>query len=271
MIQKILAPIGVFIFVTLIIAFIILPIAAVAIVSFGESPFLVFPPTALTGRWYAEIFTRPEWISSISASIQLAAVVTVLSLIIGSLTAISLHQNQFPGREALTALFLSPLLIPGILIGISLLTLSALVGLRGRYELLVAGHIVVTIPYVIRMVLASLPGAAQSLQEAALTLGADHLTAMLRITVPLIRPGLISGGIFAFITSFDNVSISLFLTRPATITLPVRILSALGYSWDPSIAAVSTFSVLMGLALMLLLARTAGLNMWISHRAIEAQ
>lgn len=260
---------GMYFFLVLVVAFILLPIIVVMIVSFGEAPYLVFPPTALTGRWYAFIFQRPEWVNAMVVSLQLAAAATVGSLIFGSLASIAVHRHQFPGVNLVTSFFLSPLLIPGILIGMSILTLAALVGMQGRYELLVGGHILVSVPYLIRMVLASLPGAARSLEEAALTLGADDLTVLRRVTLPLIKPGLVAGSVFAFVTSFDNVSISLFLTRPTSTTLPVRILSAIDYSWDPSIAAVSTVSVIVGLLLMVVLARTVGLQMWVVKQTVE--
>lgn len=257
-----------FLFVLLVVGFVVLPVVVVAVVSFGEAPYLEFPPANWSSRWYVDILRRPEWVSSIAISLELAVTASLLSVVIGGLASLGIHRHVFLGRDAVTSFLLSPLLIPGILVGMALLMLSSRAGLGGGFELLVAGHVLVTMPYVVRLVLASLPGAAQSLEEAALTLGADPVTALWRITLPAIRPGLVAGGIFAFVTSFDNVSISLFLTRPTTATLPVRILNAIEYSWDPSIAAVSTLSVVLGLVLMLALDRTVGLQIWVTNQTV---
>ncbi len=157
-----------------------------------------------------------------------------------------------PGGEAITALLMAPLVFPAVVIAVALLQFYTLIGVRGTFGALAAAHLLITLPYVVRSILASLSGVDPALEEAARTLGASGWAAFRKITLPLIRPGLVAGGIFSFIVSFDNVPVSIFLVSVRQTTLPVKIFSAVEHGIDPGIAAVSTLLIVMtGLGLVL--------------------
>jgi putative spermidine/putrescine transport system permease protein len=173
---------------------------------------------------------------------------------------LALDRYQFRGRSALNALFLSPLMIPHLVLGVALLRLFALIGATGSFVWLTLGHIVVVTPYVLRLVLAALSGLDRSAEHAAVTLGASSWTVFRRITVPMILPGITGGWLLAFINSFDELTMSIFVTSPATVTLPVRMYMYATESIDPMMAAVSALMIALTAAAMLLLDRIFGLD-----------
>ena len=173
---------------------------------------------------------------------------------------LALDRYDFRGRAALNALFLSPLMIPHLVLGVALLRLFALIGGTGSLLWLTAGHIIVVTPYVLRLVLAALSGLDRSAEQAAVTLGASSWIVFRRITVPMILPGITGGWLLAFINSFDELTMSIFITSPATVTLPVRMYMYATESIDPMMAAVSALMIAVTAAAMLLLDRIFGLD-----------
>lgn len=247
-------------YILLIAVFILAPLFVVVAVSLNRVAFTAFPPRGLSLRWYQAVLTDPQWRASLTVSLWIAAAVSLLAASVGTLGAIGLHRARFSGRDALVAGFLSPIVLPGLITGLALLFFFARLRWTGTNFALVLGHAVITFPYVLRVVLGSLVRETASLEEAAMTLGADELTTFRRITLPLARPGILAGTIFAFIISFDNITISLFLTAPRTVTLPIRILEHVQWAGTPAVAAISSLFLFLTVALALVVERAVGLH-----------
>ncbi len=242
------------------VTFMLVPLAVVVASSFSASEFLVFPPRGFSLRWYEEILGSREYTGAAWTSLRLAAVVTALSLLIGTAVAIALVRGRIPGARALVALFLSPLVLPTIIFGIGLLMVFSHYGDGPSFTALAVGHVVVTLPYVVRTVAAVLEGADPSVEEAARTMGANAWQRYWHVVIPQCRAGMLAGAFFAFNISFDEAVIALFLRVPGSETLPLTIYSKLEFSPDPSVAAAS--SVLIGLTVLLvvLMERALGIQ-----------
>jgi putative spermidine/putrescine transport system permease protein len=247
-------------YVGLLFLFLALPMVIVVVVSFNASEFIHFPPKGLSLRWFRHVFEQETFVAAIINSLKLAVLATLGSLVLGIPAALALVRHPFPYRDALQAFLLSPLSLPLIVLGIALLFFAGAIGLHLSFFGLLAGHIVITVPYILRTVLAVYGGVDRHLEESAMVLGADPLTCFRRVTLPLIRPGIVVGSIFSFLTSFDNVPVSIFLTKTDTMTLPVAILSYLVYSFDPSVAALSTLQILFAVVVLLVVEKTYGLG-----------
>jgi putative spermidine/putrescine transport system permease protein len=240
--------------------FLLLPLVFIVAVSVNGGPVPSFPPTDLSLRWYSQALTENSFVHGAVTSGWLALLATLISTPIGIAAAFGIRFGSFRGKEFFETLFLAPLAIPGIVVGIALLVAFVAADLREAPLRLIAAHVLLVLPYSIRTVLASLSRIDPSLEEAAMTLGASRWSAIRLITFPLIKPGIAAGMAFAFILSFDDIAISLFLVDANTSTLPVAILSYLQYNFDPSIAAISSLSVLFTLAIAVLLERMFGLQ-----------
>lgn len=241
-------------------AFILAPILVVVAISFNEVSFTRFPPVGFSLRWYAEVLNSPQWRKSFTDSLVIAIIAGVLACILGTAGAIGIHRGRFAGRELLLSFFLSPIILPGLITGLAMLFFFARLGLTGGNAPLIIGHTVITFPYVLRVVLGSLTRDTDVLEEAALTLGADELTTLRRITLPIARPGIMAGSIFAFIISFDNITISIFLSSPRNVTLPIRIFEQIQWAGTPSIAAISSIFVVVTLLMALVIDRVLGIE-----------
>jgi putative spermidine/putrescine transport system permease protein len=235
----------------LIYLFLLAPILVVIIVSFGDAAFLQFPPRRLSLRWYTNLGDYPDFLRAFWLSLVLAAATAAASTAIGTLGAFALVRHRFPGRALLSAAVMSPLVLPGLITGIALLQFFSLFRMEASFWRLLIGHVVVTVPYVVRSVQAVLVGFDRSLEEAARGLGAGAWTASRLITLPLIKPGLVAGAVFAFILSFDNVVVSIFLTTPRLVPLPIQIYNYVESSAKPIIASISALQI--GLIVVLLL------------------
>lgn len=246
--------------VTLLIAFILAPIAVVILVSFGASEIPEFPPSALSMRWYGYALTQPIFLSSAANSAWVALTATLVATPIAVCAALAIVRSNIPGKAAIQSILLTPLLVPSIVTSLGLLITLSNAGLRIVTTRLVLAHILIVLPYLVRTVLASLIRLDITLEEAGRTLGASSFKTFVYITLPLIRPGLIAGILFAFIISFDNVSISLFLTTSRTTTLPIAVLNYVEYNFDPSIAAISTMLILATAVVAVAIERTVGLR-----------
>jgi putative spermidine/putrescine transport system permease protein len=247
----------------LLIAFLLLPIGIVLLFAFNSAAFIIFPPEGFSLRWFHSFFTHREFMRSFWLSLQLAATTVVISTLIGTMAAIAIVRGKIPGAGFLSALFLSPLMLPAILTGLALFQFYVILDVGRTYTGLLIGHIVVTIPYVIRTVSALLHNFDRSVEEAAQNLGAGEVATFWHITLPLIRPGVIAGSVFAFIVSFDQFAVSLFLVQPGINTLPIQLFNYLKYSFDPTVAAAATVSIALSVTVVLLLERTIGLQEYV--------
>jgi putative spermidine/putrescine transport system permease protein len=246
--------------VTALIAFILAPIVVVILVSFGAREIPEFPPSALSLRWYSYALSQPVFLSSATNSAWVALTATLIATPIAICAALAIVRSSIPGKNAIQAILLAPLLVPSIVTSLALLIALSNAGLRIVTTRLVLAHTLIVLPYLVRTVLASLVQLDITLEEAGRTLGASAFKTFLYVTLPLIRPGLMAGILFAFIISFDNVSISLFLTTSRTTTLPIAVLNYVEYNFDPSIAAISTMLILATAIAAVVIERTVGLR-----------
>ncbi|WOI58244.1 ABC transporter permease [Palleronia sp. LCG004] len=240
--------------------FMLAPIVVVIGVSFTPTGFLEFPPSGLSLRWFRAILDNPDFIDAAILSLQLAAASATISTVLAVPAALAIGQGKFPGREALLALLMSPLMVPTVVLGIAFLRFLTLIGLSGSFTGLMLCHAVVVMPFVLRLVLASIVGLDRSVDRAAISLGATDWAVFRRITLPSILPGIVGGWVLAFITSFDEVTVTIFIVNPSTTTLPVRLFSYIAQTTDPLVASVSTMAILFTVVLMLVVDRLYGLD-----------
>jgi putative spermidine/putrescine transport system permease protein len=247
----------------LIYAFLVAPILVVIVVSFGDAPFLQFPPGRLSLRWYTSLGEYPDFLASFGLSLVLAATSAGAATVVGTMGAFALARHRFRGRALLSALVMAPLVLPGLITGIALLQFFSLFRTEPSFFRLFVGHLIVTVPYVVRSVGAVLVGFDTTLEEAARGLGAGPVTATRLITLPLIKPGLIAGALFAFILSFDNVVVSIFLTTPRLVPLPIQIYNYVESSARPIIASVSTLQIVVIVVLVVVAEKLVGFSRYV--------
>ena len=246
-----------------IVAFLLLPITIVVVFALNPTPYIAFPPVGVTLRWFEKFFSSPTFMNALWLSLQVALAVAVLSTVIGALCALGIARGNLPGARLLTTFFLSPLMLPAILTGLALFQVFVLADLGRPVWGLIVGHTIIAIPYVLRTTLAVLHDFDRRVEEAAAILGAPPARVFFEVTLPLIRPGVIAGGIFAFIVSFDQLPISLFLVVPGGETLPVVLLNYIRFDLDGAIAAASMVSIILALSAVLLLERIIGLRAYV--------
>jgi putative spermidine/putrescine transport system permease protein len=243
----------------LVYAFLLAPLIVVVLASFNSADYLSFPPRGLSLRWYRALWDSEVWGDSFRLSMLLTAVVTPLSLFIGTLTAYALARYSFPGKGLVATLVMGPLVMPQIVLGIALLNYFSLLGLIDSRAGLMLGHLVVTLPFTVRLVSISVHNLDPALERAAQNLGATPLQTFWRVTLPLLRPGIVAGAIFAAIISFGELAVTLLIAGARTTTLPLRIFNYTEYNFDPTINAVSTIFVVLALVLIIALDRLIGL------------
>jgi putative spermidine/putrescine transport system permease protein len=241
-------------------AFLLLPLVIVVLAAFNAGNYFTFPPQGVSLKWFANFFARREFMQALWLSVELGFWTAVLSTVGGTMASIALVRGRFRGRDLLNAYVTSPLLLPQILTGVAMLQYWSLIGLAQSYAALLIGHVVVTTPYVVRTVSAVLYNFDTALEEAAQGLGASPVRAFFEVTLGLIKPGVVAGAVLAFAISFDNFTISLFLTSPKLTPLPIELFAYLKYSFDPTAAAASAVAIGVTLVLMLLIARFMGLE-----------
>jgi putative spermidine/putrescine transport system permease protein len=253
---------GVFglVFHTLFILFILAPLLMVCAVAFTSEGFISLPTSGLSLRWFRAILDNPRFIDAFWFSLGLGALSATIAIVLAVPGALALARHRFHGREAVMAFFLSPLMIPHVVLGLAFLKYYTSIGLVGTYAGLVIAHTVLILPYALRLVLASATGLDPSLERAALSLGATPLRTFRRIVLPLILPGVVSGWVIAFITSFDELTMSIFIASPSTTTLPVRIFLHIEDTIDPLVTAVSAVLIYMTAIAVVILDRLVGLE-----------
>jgi putative spermidine/putrescine transport system permease protein len=230
--------------------FLLLPIGIIIPLSFSSAQYLQFPPPGFSLQWYARFFGRPEWMASLWLSLRVAVMSTVFTVTLGVLAALALVRGRFAGKSAAYAVILSPMIVPTIITAIAVYFFFARLHMIGSPLAMALGHTVVALPLVVIIVSATLQAFDVRLEHAAISLGASPARAFLAVTLPVVSPGVISGALFAFLTSFDELLIPLFLSGPTSMTLPVRIWTNVIMQIDPTIAAVSSF--LIGVAVVVL-------------------
>ena len=215
------------------------PIVVVCWVAFTPEGFLSFPTDRWSLRWFEAIARYPEFVAAFWRSLWLGALSSAFAVAVSVPAALAIARYRFRGREAMTALFMSPLMIPHIVLGIAFLRFFTQIGLGGTFTGLVLSHIVIVLPFALRLTLASAVGLDRALEHAAVSLGASEWTVLKRVTLPLVVPGLASGWALAFINSFDEVTMTVFIAAPGTETLPVRMFLYIQDNIDPLVTSVS--------------------------------
>jgi putative spermidine/putrescine transport system permease protein len=247
-------------FVAAVIVFLAAPVIIIVSVAFTSAEFVTFPPTGISLRWFRQVLTDTQFMIPLWNSFLLGIFSTAVSILLAVPAAITLVRNDLRIKIAISAFMLSPLSLPTIILATALLFFLARFGLGTSPVGLLIGHVVITVPYVLRTVLGVYAGIGPEAEEAARTLGARSWQTFWYVTVPMIRPGLLAGGIFAFLLSFDEVAVALLLSTTDTMTLPVSVLSYLVYNYDPAVAAISTVQIVIVVVLLLTLERFFGVK-----------
>jgi putative spermidine/putrescine transport system permease protein len=244
----------------IIMLFVLAPLAVVVAMSVSASQFATFPPRGFTMAWYGRVLADPDFLASLGFSAALAAGATAGALALGLPAAFALARHAIPGRDTLRLILLSPLIFPALAIGVALLRLFSDWNSNSAPLNLLIGHVLVTTPYVVRTVGASLMLVDVSLEEAARTLGAGRWLVWRRVTLPAIAPGVAAGGLFAFMVSFDNYPISMWLADARHVPMPMLIYRQVASVFTPAVPATSTLMILFAFAVVLIMERMTGLR-----------
>ena len=248
------------------VSFIVAPLVVVVLVSFTNKDYITLPFDGASWRWFRAILDAPEIVSAFWLSTWLALGSATIAAVLAVPSAIAIARYRFAGREALTAILMSPLMIPHIVLGVAFLRFFTLAGFSGSFLALTLTHAVIVIPYALRLTLAALIGLDREAEMAAASLGAARLTTFRRVLLPLIMPGVAGGWMLAFIQSFDEVTMTIFVATPGTTTLPVAMYNRIAQQTDPLIASVSSVLIFGTLILMILLDRMVGLDRVLTGR-----
>ncbi len=233
--------------------FLLVPIFVIIPLSFSSSSFLSYPIPGWSLRWYNELFASEDWARAARNSFIVAPLATLIATSLGTLAAVGLARVQFFGKGLLTSLLIAPMVVPIVVVGVAAYLFFARIGLSDSYAGLVMVHAALGAPFVLTTVMATLQNFNQNLVKASLSLGAGPLQTFFRVTLPVIAPGVISGALFAFATSFDEVVVVLFLAGPAQTTLPRQMFTGIRENISPTIAAVATLLILFTALLMMTL------------------
>jgi putative spermidine/putrescine transport system permease protein len=244
----------------LVLVFLVLPVLVIIPLSFSDSTFLSYPIPGYSLRWYQNLFGSEEWIRAAKNSFIIAPAATLIATVLGTLAAVGLNKANFRGKGLLMAVLISPMVVPVVVVGVGMYIFFAQIGLADSYTGLIIAHAALGAPFVVTTVSATLQNFDQNLVRASLSLGAGPLTTFFRITLPVIAPGLISGALFAFATSFDEVVVTLFVAGPGQVTLPRQMFTGIRENISPTIAALATILILFSTALLLVLEWLRGRN-----------
>ncbi|RYH08332.1 ABC transporter permease [Tropicimonas sp. IMCC6043] len=243
-----------------VLAFLMLPIVIIVPLSFNTEPYFSFTegmleldPAAYSTRWYAEIFTEPKWLLAIKNSFIIGFAAAAIATLLGTVAAVGLSSPVMPFKRLITAFLLSPMIVPLVIVAAGMFFFYTRFNLVGSYAGLIIAHAALGVPFVIITVTATLTGFDRSLYYAGLSMGARPVKVYWDVVIPLIRPGVISGGLFAFVTSFDEVVLVLFLAGPQQRTIPRQMFSGLREQINPTILAVATLLIGISIALLMTL------------------
>jgi putative spermidine/putrescine transport system permease protein len=242
---------------------IIAPVIIVLMMSFTEGRTLKFPPTGFSFGWYEQLFdpVKSRQIHRTAGnSLHVAAFSTLFGVLLGTMASLGLARNRARLARFADNFFMSPLVLPGITFGLAALVYFSLLGFRPSLDLMIAGHLIVTLPFILRTTTASLSQLDPALLDSSQSLGASWFYTLRRVTLPLIAPGIAAGAFLAFMASMDNVPVSLFLSNARTDTLPIRMWGMMESTLDVRVAAVSGVLIACALTLMLIMEWTVGLT-----------
>jgi putative spermidine/putrescine transport system permease protein len=231
--------------------FLLAPILVIIPLSFSNSSFLAYPIPGWSMQWYDNLFSSDDWARATRNSFIVAPLATLLATVLGTMAAVGLARVNFIGKATLMSLLISPMVVPIVVVGVSTYLFFAKIGLADTYTGLVLVHAALGAPFVLTTVLATLQGFNHNLVRASLSLGAGPLETFFRVTLPIIAPGVISGALFAFATSFDEVVVTLFIAGPTQVTLPRQMFTGIRENISPTIAAVATLLIIFTTLLML--------------------
>jgi putative spermidine/putrescine transport system permease protein len=235
-------------FVALVAAFLVLPIMAIVPAAFSAQSFIRLPPETWSLRWWGTFFNDASWRLTLLASLKVAAFTTLIAVLAGTAAALGLARSGPRARGLLTGLFLGPVVTPAIVLAVAMYSMARATGLVGTVTALVIAHTMLALPFVVLNVGVSLDGLDRRLPLAAAGLGAGSLHIFRTVTLPLIMPGVAGGAVFAFVTSFDEVVLSIFLAGPTVKTLPVRIWEEIRVEYTPVVAVGATLMLALALA-----------------------
>jgi putative spermidine/putrescine transport system permease protein len=243
----------------LIYAFLLLPVIIVVGISFSGSESVAFPPTSFSLRWFVRFVTERQLVMALLMSCGLAIGSAAVSLILGGIAAFAIARGSFLGRAAILAFLMTPLMVPALVVAMAFLDFFALIGSPSLVSLLL-GHVVITLPYVVRTMVAGLSGSDMLAEQAAISLGCTPAQAIRLVTIPILTNSMVASVLFAFIISFENLPLALFLSDPYTITLPLQIYNYLQWVFDPTVAAASTINLVVVILLVFIAERNMGLS-----------
>ncbi|TXH77301.1 MAG: ABC transporter permease [Thiothrix sp.] len=253
------------IFCGLVLVFLMLPVLVIIPLSFSSGSFLTYPLPGWSLQWYEVIFTEGgPWLSALKNSLIVAPLATLLSMILGTLASVGLNRADFPGKRLIQALIIAPMVVPLVIVAVGMYFFFASVGLLNSYAGLILAHAVLGIPFVVITVNATLQGFDYNQMRAGASLGSNPLRVFFTIVLPQILPGVISGGLFAFATSFDEVVVALFIASPTERTLPMQMFSGIRENISPAIAAMATIMILFSVLLLLVVE-------WLRRRSESAK
>lgn len=241
-------------------AFLTIPLAIIVAVSFTDTDYLSFPPQGFTLRWYERFLADTSYLDAIMLSTSLAVGSTLIAILIGVPAALAITRSDLPGMKTVNAIFLAPLILPTIVIGAALLQYASMLGFARSFTALLVGHVVIVAPYILRTVLASLARFDQTLEEASMDLGASGLSTFFLVTLPIIKPGLVAGALFALIISWINVELSIFNTTASLMPIPVKLFNYVQYAIDPMVAAISAATIYVAIVAVILLDIFVGMD-----------
>ena len=244
----------------LFLAFILAPLVVVIAVSFTGKGYISMPFDGASLRWFKAILENEDIVDAFWLSMRLALVAATLGVALAVPAALAIARYRFSGRGALTGVFLSPMMIPAVVLGIAFLRFLSLLGLGGSFWALCATHVIIVVPYALRLALSSAIGLDRDAERAALSCGASRFTAFRRVVLPMIRTGVVGGWVLSFIQSFDELTMTIFVATPGTTPLPVAMYNQIAQTIDPLVASVSTVLIVGTVALMLVLDRMVGLD-----------
>lgn len=238
-----------YVVVGLIILYLIFPILVVIPLSFSSAHYLTFPPPGFSLQWYHKFFSRSDWRNAAFLSLWIACSVMVLATALGTAASLGLVRGRFRGRQSINTFLVSPMVVPSIIVAIGLYFFYARIGLIGHPIALIVAHTALAVPFVVVNVSATLYGFDERLEFAAMNLGASRWQTFRQVTLPIIRPGVMAGALFAFITSWDELIVAIFVSGTGAVTLPRKMWDSIRFEIDPTIAAVSTLLIVFTAAL----------------------
>jgi putative spermidine/putrescine transport system permease protein len=239
--------------------FLLLPVFIVIVISFSGTDSVAFPPTSFSLKWFVKFLGERQLVSALLTSCGLATASSAISLVLGGIAAFAIARGTFRGRTAVMSFLMTPLMVPALVIAMAFLEFFALIGTPSFLGLLL-GHVIITLPYVVRTMVAGLSSSDMLAEQAAVSLGCTRVQAIRLVTIPMLTNSMVASVLFSFIISFENLPLALFLSDPYTVTLPMQIYNYLQWVFDPTVAAASTINFLVVILLVFIAERSIGLS-----------